>query len=449
MKITQHISTKQLLKLKQTLTPKLIHMLKTFNLSYTDLLNNIQEEVKDNVVLEVLKYDQLSEYAYKRSSSYQNIMGRDISEFAVDRADKKNLYDYVLSQIEIINLGKTEYRIALSLIENINEQGFILNYSEIKEKIKKTFNVKDRKVYEVLKMVQTLEPEGVCARSLQECLLIQIEQHQFENKDLQNILNNIVKNYLTELSNKRYEYIAKKLNIETEGVKSISLFIKNNLNPNPGSSFYISNFNKIIIPSFEVKIENNEVILTNLEEKKGVHIGISDTYIQILNNPEIDKKTKEFIAEKIKKAKELIDNIKKRHENLEKLADFIIKKQKSFLHKGLIYLEPLLQKQISENLGISPSTVSRIVSSKYIHTPHGTFALKQLCPRDHFGKTSERLKLIIKDIIESSPELSDNKVSQLLKKDNINIARRTVTKYRLILGLEPSYSRIKTSRANS
>ena len=119
----------------------------------------------------------------------------------------------------------------------------------------------------------------------------------------------------------------------------------------------------------------------------------------------------------------------------------VVEKQALFFEKGALFLNPLPQKEIANALGITPSTVSRIVSSKYIQTPQGTILLKQLCPRNHFGKTAKQLALMVKKLVVDNPTLSDAKIALLLKGEGINIARRTVTKYRLLSGEESSYNR--------
>jgi RNA polymerase sigma-54 factor len=187
--------------------------------------------------------------------------------------------------------------------------------------------------------------------------------------------------------------------------------------------------------------KDGKVALTNLEQKMGLQVGLSQDHEKVLKDPQLDEKTKQFLEEKLKKAKELVENIQKRYENLEKLAAFVANRQRQFVEKGVAFLEPLLQKDIAGYLGISPSTVSRIVSAKYIQTPHGLFALKRLCPRSHFGKTSVRLQQIIKETIAKNPGLSDQKVSKILQSQGIQIARRTVAKHRLEGGVESAFKR--------
>jgi RNA polymerase sigma-54 factor len=442
MKITQNLSTQQVMKLQQALHPKLIQMLKTFNYTYPDLVNKIKNEAEENVALEIIQNDQLSDTYLRSKKDNSNFMGnQDISEYAKDNKDNIRIYDYVLSQLDIEHLNKKDHQIALDLIDDLDDRGYITNYDQIKEPIKTKHQVKDRKVHDILKIIQNFEPEGVGARSLKECLLIQLKSHQFENQLLESFIQKIITYHLEQLSEKKYDQIAKTLKIEPEGVMAVEEFIKSNLNPNPGANFITKKFSEYVIPSFEVAFDSNEISITNLEQKQGIQIQISSHYLKMLENPDLDQETKEFLTQKIAAAKELVNNLNKRYENLEKLARFIVEKQSLFIKKGALYLEPLLQKNIAETLNITPSTVSRIVASKYIQTPHGLFSLKQLCPRNHFGKTAERLKLIIKDLIADHPTLSDENISLLLKVDGIDIARRTVTKYRHLIGVESSFKR--------
>jgi len=136
-----------------------------------------------------------------------------------------------------------------------------------------------------------------------------------------------------------------------------------------------------------------------------------------------------------------MDHIQKRRENLDNLATFILSHQEDFVVKGTSRLKPLLQQEVADHLGLSPSTISRIVSSKYIDTPHGILPFKSLCPRRYFGKTKERLHQLIEDVLNENPTLSDEKIRALLQNQHIDIARRTVAKYRNELGIESSFRR--------
>lgn len=444
MNLRQSLSPKQVMTLRQMLNPKMIQMLKTFHLPYSELIEKIQESVDDNMFLDIIRYDQLTDYqASKRQSDDDRFMGRDASDFASGDAGQETLHEYLMSQLDLENLSEKEYEIAAFIIDHIDEKGYIEDYDKVRVKTAAEFDVAERKVNDILKIIQSFEPEGVGARSLKECLLIQIEQYDFENEKLREVLDRVVRNHLDDLAAERFNVIAKSLGIAPDGVQALAEFIRQNLDPAPGQRFSKQEFNRHVIPSFEVSLINGKPAITNLEDTMGIQIGLSGKYEAMLNNPELDEKTRAYLKEKYEAAKELVENIRKRRENLNKLIQMIISRQELFLKKGVFYLEPLLQKTIAAQLDISPSTVSRIVSSKYIQTPHGIFSLKQLCPRSHFGKTSVRLIHIVRDVAAEHPELSDSKIRELLQRQGLDIARRTVAKYRSLAGLASSFERKK------
>ena len=439
MQLTQTLSPR--LQLRQILAPKLIHMLQTFQVPYAELVDQINTESQDNVFLDVIRYDQLTEYAAARKSSETS--SRDISDYTADIApDKGSLYDFLLSQLDLTYLRDKEYQIAKLLIEQIDERGYMQNYAEISAKIQTQIGVKERKVHDVLKVIQTFEPDGVGARTLKECLLIQIEETGFETEALRDILRKAVTHHLDPLADRRFKSVAAKLGIPEEGAVFIADYIKTNLNPNPGAGFAASQINQHMIPSFEAIVIDDKISLTNLEKTSGLQIGLSPKYIDYLKDPNLDAATRQFLEEKQKKARELVENFYKRLECLDNMALLITRHQEAFIKKGPAYLRPLLQKEIAENLHLSSSTISRIVSSKYIQTPHGTYAFKTLCPRNHFGKTKEQIKTIIRDVVADHPTYSDEKIGEALKSTHdLTIARRTIAKYRQAAGITTSYSR--------
>jgi RNA polymerase sigma-54 factor len=282
----------------------------------------------------------------------------------------------------------------------------------------------------------------VGARSLKECHLIQVQHYDFDNEYLQELLTELIKSHLQNFENIDIDNIADSMDIEPEGVEALITFIRNNLNPNPGIGYSNETNNNHIVPSFEVTVENGKIKILNLEERHGIKITISDKYTTLIEDPNTDDETRAFLKQKLEAAKTLKESLENRHKNLDALIHYVVHKQTAFVHHGTLFLEPLLQKDIAQHLGISPSTVSRIVSSKFVRTPHGTLPIKALCPRSHFGKTSERLKLIVSELSEKHPNLSDEKLRALLQKDfGLPIARRTVAKYRALSGVKSSYNR--------
>ncbi|MBT5856228.1 RNA polymerase factor sigma-54 [bacterium] len=445
MRLSQQFGQQQTMRQQQIMAPRMIQMLKRFQLSYSDLVTHIEEERKDNVFIEVVREDRLGadKSGHRKLSAKADYTGDEANSFLDQASVSETLKEHLITQLDLEFLGPKEKGIATWLIDALDERGFLTNYPQVRSEICTEFGVKDRKVSEVLKVVQSLEPEGVGARDLKECLLIQVREMGFESDRLVESLEQVIRDHLDDIANDRYNKIAKAMDIDEEGVDSLVSFIRDNLTPNPGAEFGSVNRAQHVTPSFAVVMGDDSVVLTNLEKEQGVSIQVSDQYEKLLGKEGLDEDSKTFLNAQHDKAKELVEQVRLRYENLEKLAQYIVERQMLFLKYGESYLEPLHQKSISEALDISPSTVSRIVSSKYIQTPHGLFPLKRLCPRNHFGKTAERLKLIISDLAVEFPEYSDEQLRDKLKGIGVDIARRTVAKYRLLAGVESSYERLR------
>ena len=439
MQLTQNIrqNLSQNLQLKIILHPQMIQMLKIFQMNYADFLNYLQKETEENIFLEINKFDALPEYIMNHKKDHkdkhlENMISEDL---------QKSLINNLMTQLNLVNIAEKDYIVAQKLIENINSRGYLENFEQIKSKLKESLKVADRKINSVLKIIQSFEPDGVGARNLKECLLIQIEAQNFENPQLNDIFKKIIKNHLEDLSNRKYQKIAEKLKINVDAVEYATAFIKNNLNPSPGNRFTDNNLNNHIIPSFEIKLTSSKFSLINLEQKTGMQLKISSKYLEMLKDKNLDAKTKKYLQEKLQKAEELVENTQQRQENLQKIAEYIVSFQEDFWLKDPGYLKPLLQAELANKFEVSPSTVSRILASKYIQTLDGVLPLKILCPRNYFGKTKVHLQKTLANLFEKHSGFSDQQISTLLKKQGINIARRTVTKYRNMLEIKSSLHR--------
>lgn len=433
--------------LELVLSPRMLQMLKVLNMPYIELVEQIQKEADENVMLEVERKDELFEYI-KYINSDRNIKKEaDFSELPGLENLKdtsKTLEETLLDQLELENLNKKNHGIGKRIIENIDDRGFIGNYTEIREKMMKDLNVSRPTVDKVLKLIQTFEPDGVGARDLKECLLIQVEEYSFENYELEEVLKKVIESHLEDLANKEFEKISKSLGIPVSGVARIAEFIKGNLNPNPGSAY--SQESTHVIPSFSVEKTTSGYKIMNLERTYGPVIKISPEYMKMLSDPKTDEKTVKFLKEKLEAAKTLLENLARRYETIGKALDKIISAQTDFLDKGALFLRPLLQKELANEFGVHPSTISRAIGGKYIQTPKGMFLIKLLCPRSHKGFTPMKLKSLIADAIkgeEGARPLSDEDIKQKLEEEGAEVARRTVAAYREELGFPTSRKRGK------
>jgi RNA polymerase sigma-54 factor len=323
------------------------------------------------------------------------------------------------------------------------------DYPALREQIEKELEISRPTVDKTLKIIQTFEPDGVGARNLKECLLIQLVEHNFENADLQEIIETIIEKHLEDLAAQNYAKIAAALNIREEGVVQVGQFIRNNLNPKPGSRFGKEELH--IVPSFSLQLTGGKLKVINLEERYGPKLKLSAEYENMLSSP-LDEKTRNYLKEKLARARDLIDGIKKRQETQNKIASRIVDEQLLFLQKGTNWVKPLLQKTIAEELGVHPSTVSRALSEKYIQTPKGIFHLKFLCQRSWLGVPKTRLKELIEEVIQNAAQtetVSDEKIRQKLAEHGIVASRRTIAEYRRQLEIPSSKERSKAENPKS
>jgi RNA polymerase sigma-54 factor len=300
-------------------------------------------------------------------------------------------------------------------------------------------------VDKVLKIVQTFEPDGVGARDLKECLLIQIREFSFENEALQKVLTQAVEKHIEDISNQNFTEVSKELGIPESGVKEIANFIKTNLHPNPAAAF--GGETRHVVPSFAVEKTDKGYKVINLETRYGPVIRISAQYLKMLDDPKTDEKTKEFLKEKLKNAKNLIEDFHKRSETMGKIVRKIVETQEEFLNRGLTWLRPLAQKNLADEFGLHPSTISRSIAEKYIQTPQGLYPLKFLCPRGPKGMTVARTKALLVEALKKEDKkdpLSDSQLTEELKKIGAKIDRRTVAYYRKELKIPAADERKKT-----
>ena len=303
----------------------------------------------------------------------------------------------------------------------------------------------------VLKRIQRFDPLGCGSRDLRECLLVQAKHYitEGEGKDDPDaeLLPAIIQKHLRNVEAKRYQVIAKDLHVELdEVVAAIKLF--SNLEPKPGRLFHGEEAQYITPDVYIHKI--GDTYCTVLNDDGLSKLRISNHYKNALRNGQ-GAKAKEYIQEKMRSAVWLIRSIHQRQRTIIKVADSIIKFQREFLDKGIAYLKPLILRDVAEDIGMHESTVSRVTTNKYVHTPQGIYELKfffnsSISRVGGEDIASEAVKDKIKQIVAAEPgdkPYSDQKIVEVLRTQNVDIARRTVAKYREVLGILPSSKRKK------
>ncbi|MCX6288070.1 MAG: RNA polymerase factor sigma-54 [Bacteroidetes bacterium] len=356
--------------------------------------------------------------------------------------------EYLLAQMGVQKIPDKQFIIASTIIGNIDETGYLareipalINDLAFNQNIEAT----EAEVLEALKLVQGFDPPGIAARSLQECLLLQLE-YKTDRSYATDLAEVVVRYYFDEFSKKHYEKILQKAHITEEELKeAIDEITK--LNPKPG--FTISDEVKnsqYVVPDFLIAINEGEIEL-NLNSRNAPELSINREYVSMLQDYNHKKKkisssekaALTFIKQKIDAARGFIDAIKQRQETLYVTMKAILDYQKEYFQTGdETRLKPMILKDISNKVGLDISTVSRVANSKYVQTPFGTFLLKSFFSeslQNQMGEeiSTREIKKILHDTIEGenkSTPLTDEELEEILQKKGYNIARRTIAKYR-------------------
>jgi RNA polymerase sigma-54 factor len=367
----------------------------------------------------------------------------DMPSIEASLSKQPTLFDHLMWQLSMMGVSRDFKIIAESFIGNINSDGYLTTTVEdIAEKLQTPIE----EVEKVYKMLQTFDPPGVFSRDLKECLLVQIKLLKLDG---QANLMTVINDHLHDLEKKNYNAISKALKIPLEAVYDIVKIIMG-LEPKPGRAYSGEEIHYITPDVYVKKIAGEYVILLN--EDGLPKLKISNFYKNALQEKGTSSMTKEYIQEKLKSAVWLIKSIHQRQRTIYKTAESIVKFQKDFFEHGTSHLRPMVLKTVADDIGMHESTISRVTTNKYVHTDHGLFELKYFF-NSGIGRTqgdhdiaSESVKSKIKHLIENEDPkrpVSDQKLVELLKRDNIDIARRTVAKYRELLGILSSSKRRK------
>ena len=434
----------------QKLSPQQIQFIKLLQLSNSNIDSEIKKELEDNPALEekvILENNDGQEienqfnYNYSKQSSKPN---NNLSKEG-NLSNNESFIENLQTQVSYLNLKDEELIIAKQIIGTLDNDGYLRRNLEsiiddiaFSENIE--FNINDIK--RILKKIQTLEPAGVAARNLEECLLLQINRKESLSR-VENIAKKIITDNFDYFKNKQFDKIYEKYNVDKKILNKSFDYIKS-LNPKPTGGHDDSNLTEYLIPDFIIKKENNELNVFLSSENKT--IGINKSYINIYDNLKNKKnknkenrKSYDFIKQKIQSAQWFVDAINQRNNTLLKTMKTIVDLQKKFFEDGdENELKPMILKDIANVIKMDISTVSRIVRSKVAQTEYGVFPLKYFFSESTIKKggdlvSSKVVKNKLLEIIESedkSKPYSDEQLENKLKEDGFEVARRTVSKYR-------------------
>ena len=357
---------------------------------------------------------------------------------------RTTLFDHLYWQLQLSRFTDEEQRTGIWIIRNLDEDGYLqMSLEDIGSEVNLPLEVVER----VLRKVQQFDPIGVAARDLKECLLIQMGQMSVRDP----LVEKIVSEYLPLLKNRNHPAIAKRLGVSLDRVNRAVSFISK-LEPKPGKAFGGEVIQEIVPDVYVYKVEGEYVIYLNDEDIP--RLKVNAIYQNVLNKSRIPLEgDRKYIQDKLRSALWLIRSIHQRQRTIYKVAKSIVKYQREFLDKGIQFLKPLVLRDVAEDIQMHESTISRVTHNKYVHTPQGIYELKFFFNAgitSGHGETmaSESVKNLIREIIakeDPKKPFSDEKLVQILKGMEIHIARRTISKYRELMRVLSSNERRKIS----
>lgn len=368
-------------------------------------------------------------------------------------AQTTDLVGHLEWQVSMSDLAEDERRLARMIIGNMSDDGFFIgSLEDIARELQ--FDLEDAE--EVLKIIQRFDPIGVCARNVRECLLVQASL--LFDKD--HLVVKIIENHLEDLEKRNIAAVTRGTGAPEDDVKEAARQIKEEFDPKPGRSFGGGSDTHYITPDVYVyKIADDFAI--QLNEDGLPKLRVSAYYKKILIQAKAEAKahgkgdpklTKDYLQDKLRAAVWLIKSIHNRQKTIYRVMESIVKHQRDFFDKGVHFLKPMVLREVASDIGVHESTISRVTTNKYVHTPVGTFELKYffnsgISSGDGSGDVaSESVKEKIRSLIgkeDSKRPLSDQKLVELLQEDGIEIARRTVAKYRESMNILSSARRKK------
>ncbi|UCF04789.1 MAG: RNA polymerase factor sigma-54 [bacterium] len=465
MKVGLHMGLQQRL----VMTPRLQQALKLLQMPMQELQQVLKQEILQNPLLEEVD-DSLESSEEETSAEDEESEGEETEEgeeqidwddyfetgFGIgsgyaeeeEREEflekvpvaKQSFSDYLMSQLRLVTGDERVLEIGAYIIGSLDDSGYLT--CPLAE-LTNTFKTTEEEVETVLKLIQTFDPPGVGARDLKESLLIQLDMRGLADS----MAARIVRDHFEEFKQKKYLDVSKKLKISLKEVQAQAKVI-GALNPKPGLDVLVDE-PKYVIPDLIVeRVGENYIVFLN--DRNVPRLRISQSYRdELKSNKQLSSETRDFIQGRLKNAKWLIQTIEQRRRTMIKVMECIVQEQYEFFEKGTAHLKPLTLQQVASKISMHESTVSRVTTNKYVQTPRGVYELKfffssSLGTEDGEEVSAKSAKLKIKEIIAKENQkkpLSDQKIADILKRDGLIIARRTVAKYREQLGILPARHR--------
>ncbi|KRH79502.1 RNA polymerase sigma-54 factor [Ferrovum sp. JA12] len=463
----QHLQLK--LSQQLALTPQLQQAIRLLQLSTIELNQEIEHALNENPLLELaedlsesggvqsntLEKDTSKEDkpfdddSFEQDSTWENLSiptaNRQDDEHGEDYfsvEEKISLVDHLKQQLQLLPLTQKDKLIISQLIANINDLGYLETpLEEIMEQFPGEVEIELEEMKTCLKLLQTLDPPGICARTLAECLLIQLHL-QYASDPYYHLAIITCKDHLVLLGNRDYIKLKKVLKITDEQLRSTIQLITQ-LNPKPAEHFFLQD-TKYIIPDVIVKKYKKKWV-AQLNPQVLPRLKINQLYANLLQK----NNSSSSLQQQLQEARWLIKNVQQRFETILKVSQAIVDEQQAFFENGDISMRPMVLKEIADLVGLHESTISRVTTQKYLFSPRGIFELKYFFSSHVSTETggmasSTSIRALIKQLITNeNPKkpLSDNQISDILNERGIVVARRTVAKYRESMQIYPTNQR--------
>ncbi len=398
----------------------------------TEKLEAEKKEKEEDYTLDEYLNDDIS--GFKTSERYD---GEERDEIPIP--DSVPLYHRVLEQFTLLELDDEETLIGQEIIGNLDEDGYLRrDLGQIVQDLNLIHGttIEVEKANAVLSKIQRLDPPGIGSRNLQECLLVQMELSPVE-PEIKAVAIQVLTKYYTDFTMRHFEEIASRLNITLDLLKTVVEAIQH-LNPKPGEGEFSTQQN-YVVPDFIVTQTDDDFTIT-LNDRNIPPLRINKSYKDLMSKRKkngVSNDAKDFIRQRFEAAKWFISSLHQRRETMVKVMRAIVEKQRTFFETGED-LRPMIYKDIAETIGMDISTISRVVNSKFVQTDYGVFSLRHffsdsISTQDGEEVSNKEVKKKLKDLIDVEDPLrplSDLRIAQILNEQGLNIARRTVAKYR-------------------
>jgi len=472
---SQTLSLSQSQRLQMVLAPQLRQSLEMLQVPILELRAMIQKEIEQNPTLEELApegtilevetapgeettdnsemdFDKEFEVLAKLDDEWRDYFFQDLDNHPYNADDERkhqflmdsipqreSLQEHLMAQLHMSTLSGQDLQLAEMIIGSINDDGYLA--TSMQELAESTPFEEDH-LRDILLVIQDFHPIGIGATDLQDCLLLQLERMGKADT----IAGDIIRDHLELLGAHRLPLIAKTLKVTLEEVQDAATVI-HSLDPKPGRAFS-EEVASYVLPEVVVRKVDGEYVIV-LNDDQLPHLRISRHYRQLMEDPDTTAEVKTYIRDRLRASTFLLKSIDQRQKTIYKIASEIVRIQTPFLDHGVSHLSPLTMSTVADAVGVHETTVSRAVNQKYMRTPVGTYELKYfftpgLMTQDGTSISNETVKDMIANMVgdeDLAKPLSDQAIMEKLKANGIDVARRTVAKYRIILKIPPSHLR--------